>query len=349
MKNQELRSSLIKSGILLILGVFFIYAFAAGDSGGVAGTISSIFSATIFLFGMALALAVCVAVIFGIYFGILYMYNPQICTKTYAEFKAKLANSSQSLTSKCSSKCSSSKKPVAVTISDEDLHPLRSDQAKLSSQLSGLESGISTLEQNLTVVSSSVASITEEITKLDGRAAAIEEELENKASASSIDDAAKKLTGDISAVQNSLKPLNDKITELENSLSSLSTETEEDNGDEVQEKIDTALSGVKSEIKAMADSIEKLAKQPNPAKAEAAPAPASTDTDGDEHRILPYFNTKKDRAQFISLVDKAVADGKTYAQIGEILSNSLSAAAAKVTNVHPSLTKDYIKTIRLKK
>jgi len=129
---------------------------------------------------------------------------------------------------------------------------------------------------------------------------------------------------------------------------SLSTEKEDDNGDEVQEKIDTALSGVKSEIKAMEESIKKLAEQPETAKAEAASAPASTETDGNEHRILPYFNTKKERTQFISLVDKAVADGKTYAQIGEILSNSLSAEAAKVTTVHPSLTKDYIKTIRLK-
>jgi len=348
MKNQELRSSLIKSGILLILGVFFIYAFAAGDSGGVTGTIGSIFSAVIFLFGLALALTVSIAVMFGIYFGILYMYNPQVCSKTYAEFKAKLANSSQSFTSKCSSKCSSTKNPVVVPLSDEDLAPLRSGQNKLSSQLTGIESSVSTLEQTLTTVSSSVASVTEEITKLDSRTATIEEELENKAPASAIDEAAKKLTGDISALQNSIKPLNDKITELETSLSSLATDTEEDSGDDVQEKIDTALSGVKSEIKAMEESIKELAKQPKATKTEAAPAPAA-DTDEDEHRILPYFTKKKDRTQFISLVDKAVADGKTYAQIGEILSNSLSAEASKVTSVHPSLTKDYIKMIRQNK
>jgi len=44
MKNQELRSSLIKSGIILVLCVFFIYSFASGDSGGVTGTIGSLFS-----------------------------------------------------------------------------------------------------------------------------------------------------------------------------------------------------------------------------------------------------------------------------------------------------------------
>lgn len=347
MKNQELRSSLIKSGILLILGVFFIYAFAAGDSGGISGTIGSIFSAFIFIFGMALALTVSVVVIFGIYFGILYMYNPQICSKTYGEFKAKLANSSQSLTDKCSSKCSSTKKPVVTAITNEDLAPLRSGQDKIDNQLSGLESSVSTLEQTISKISSSVTGATEEIGKLDTRAAAIEEELENKAQASAIDEAAKKLSGDISALQNSIKPLTDKITELETSLSSLTTEKNEDSGDDVQEKIDTALSGVKSDIKAMEDSIKKLTQQPKEA-AKAAAAPAA-ETKDDEHRILPYFNKKKDRTQFVSLVDKAVADGKTYAQIGEILSNSLSAEASKVTSVHPSLTKDYIKMIRQRK
>lgn len=91
MKNQELRSSLIKSGILLLVCVFFIYAFAVKDSGGVVGTIGSLFSGlmsgVIFLIGLILALAFSVAAMIGIYFGILALYNQEVCKKSWEEFK----------------------------------------------------------------------------------------------------------------------------------------------------------------------------------------------------------------------------------------------------------------------
>ncbi|MEA3468649.1 MAG: hypothetical protein U9R57_10565 [Thermodesulfobacteriota bacterium] len=339
MKNQELQSALNKSGIFMVLCIFFIYAFAVGDSGGIAGTIGSIFSGILFLLGLIFAVAVSVIVMFGIYFGILYMYDKEVCKKTYAEFKSKLADSSKALNIPCSSKCSTTTETVAVAINDEDLNPLRSNQDKLNNQLSELQSSVTTLEQTLNSVSSSVADVTTEMSKLDSKAATIEEELQDKATTSAIDDSAKKLTGEITTLQNSIKPLSDKLSELETTLSSLPGEGE-DKGDEIQKKLDTTVNGMKNELKEMQEAIKALATQPEKKGAE---------TNKPEHKLLAYFNNKNDEKQFVALVNEAVAKEMTYAQAGEFLTDSLSKAASKVISGHPSLTKDYIKVIRKRK
>ncbi len=346
MKNQELQSALNKSGIFLVLCIFFIYAFAVGDSGGVAGTIGSIFYGVLFLLGLILAVAVSVIVMFGIYFGILYMYDKEVCTKTYDEFKTKLDACSKTFKGTCGTKCSTTDETVAVALSDEDLTPLRSNQNKLDSQLSGLQSSVSTLEQTFNTISSSVADVSVEISNLDSRAATIEEELQNKASMSAIDDSSKKLTSDITAIQNSVKPLNDKISELETTLTSLATSDESDKDDALKKELDTTINGFKNELKVMQESIKSLASQPQKKPVDTK---KSEDTKKPVHKLLAYFDNKNDEKQFIALVNEAVSKEMTYAQAGEFLTESLSKEASKVINGHPSLTKDYIKVCRQKK
>ena len=346
MKNQELQSSLVKSGIILIFCVFLIYAFGASDSGGITGTIFSLFSAIKFLVGLTFAIIISIAVMFGIYFGILFLYNPNTCSKIYAEFKEKLADSSKFISSTCATKCSS-KKEFVVPVSDKDLSPLRSNQDKLGSQISGLQDSVASLEKTLSSVSSSITGTTEEIAKLDEKVASAEEELESKATTASVDDATKKLAADIAAIQGSVKPLGDKITELETTLASLGND-DEDSGDDLQEKVDTAISDMKAELATMQSSIKKLAAAPVAAVPSTKPKAkqAAKKTEEAPHKILAYFKKKNDENKFIKVVGDSVAKGMTYAQIGKALKESLSAEAAKVTDGHPSLTKDYIKVCR---
>jgi len=319
----------------MILIVFFIYSFAAHDSGGVTGTIVSIFSDLLFLIGLAFAVAVSVLVMFGIYFGILYMYNQDTCKNTYDEFKIKVAELSKSLCSSCSSKYSSSKTDSSP-ISDEEQSPLPSYQDRLDNQLSSLQSSVASLEKTLNTVSSSVVATAEEITKLNERANSVEEELESKATTNSVDEAAKKLAGDITALQGSLKPLADKVSELETALSTLKSE-EDDPDKDLQKTVDSAISGIKNELATMKEAIESLSNQP----------PEETDaTEDTNHRILSYFNKKSDEKKFTALVTEAVGKEMTYAQVDKFLNDSLSAEASEVIATHPSLTKDYIRTCR---
>lgn len=323
MKNQELQSALVKSGIILVLFIFFIYAFAVGDSGGVTGAIASIFSGILFLVGLTLALAVSVLVLFGIYFGILYMYNQDTCKETYEEFRVKLTSASQTLCGSCSTSCSSTKEKI-VPLEDEDLAPLRQNQEKLGNLLSGLQESVTSLEKTLSTVSSSISSTADEISRLGEKAAETDEALETKATTTSVDEAAKKLGGE--------------ITSLQTSLSSLDT-GEDTTSQDLQDKMDSALSGIQEELASMKESIEGLAGQPQK---------QDSDEEDGAHRILSYFTKKADEKKFVELVNEAVSQEMTYAQAGEFLNDSLSAAAAEVIADHPSLTKDYIRTCRQK-
>jgi len=121
MKNLELRSALIKSGALLALCIFFIYAFAVDDSGGIGGTISSIISAIVFLFGLTIALILSISILFGIYFGILYLYDPEVSKKTYEEL-IEIGNTA-SAKLPIRAKCCSSKKAPATNAEVNDVIP----------------------------------------------------------------------------------------------------------------------------------------------------------------------------------------------------------------------------------
>lgn len=334
MKNLELRSSLIKTGVIATLCVFFIYAFAVGDSGGVTGAIGSVFSFILFFIGLIVAVVVSVVVMFGIYFGILYMYNPNTCKQIYAEFRTKLSECKMP----CGHSCSTSK-TTAPSINDVDLNPLRDNQQNLSIQISGLQSSVESLEKILSTVSATVSASAEEITKLEENASSVKETLEGKATSDSVTDAAKKLEGSIATIHSAIKPLSDKVTELETAILS----TEDDSEDNALEKtVNAAIGAFQEELATINTAIKNLSKQPAASEGNAK----QELEDGEEHRILSYFTKKADKKKFMSLVADAVVKKMTYAQIGELLDDSLSSEASEVIADHPSLTKDYIRTCK---
>ncbi len=340
MKNLELRSSLYKSGIILILFVFLIYSFAGSNSGGITGTIGSLFSGILFLLGLILAVAVSVLVMFGIYFGILYIYDKDTCSKTYDEFKSKVGNLSGSCGCSFHSTCSPSEELIQP-ISDEDLNPLRNNQKNLDNQLSDLQRNVQSLEKTLSTLLLSIAGTAEEMTNLKERANSVEESLEGKATSDAVADTATKLGSDIAALQTSVKPLAEQLAEVETSLSALSSE--KDNTDnQLQESVDTAINSIKDELASLRTSIESHPDQ-------LSKKVASSDEETGIHRILSYFGSKSDEKKFVDLVAQAVGEEMTYAQTGGLLNDSLSAEAAEIIADHPSLTKDYIRLSRQKK
>ena len=339
MKNKELQASLIKSGIILVLCIFFIYAFAVDDSGGITGTISSIFSAAVFIVGLIIALAVSVIAIFAIYFGILAMYGENTCQTTYNELKDKLRDSSSSLPKSLGSSCCSSKEETP-SLCDEDIAPLRDDQAALKSEIAAVANSVETLEKSVLALSSSVSNATEEISTLAAAGEATKETLETLATTASVEESVKKVSTEINSLQSSLSPVADKLAALEESIASLSSDDDSDAPD-VQQVVDDAVKALKDEINTIKASVDALsAVDSKEDKAETS--------DSEEHRILSYFTKKADKNKFIKLVNDAIAKEMTYAQIGEYLNDSLSASANEITADHPSLTKDYIKTCRNK-
>ena len=342
MKNLELRASLIKSGALLALCIFFIYAFAVDDSGGVGGTIGSLISGITFLIGLTIALVISVSILFAIYFGILYLYNPEVSKKTYDELKT--IGTAVTANLPISTKCCSSKKAAAPSpaVSVEDLQAIEITQAKLASQLDNIGSTIETLQKSLNGFSTALSSTKEEMTTVGAKLASFEESLETKATAEAVNDSAKKLNTELESVKGSLKPLTDKLATLEESVTALGSQEEE--GADVQGLIDNTVTALKSEIKAIQDDLAKLSSAP----AKDTKAKASDKEDESTHRILGYFTKKADEKKFVTSVKKAVDQDMTYAQVGEFLNDTLSKEAGAIISDHPSLTKDYIRTIRQK-
>ncbi len=333
MKNIELRSALIKSSIIVILCVFFIYAFAADDSGGVAGTIGSIFSGILFVVGLLFAIIVSIAVMFGIYFGILYMYDKKHCSDTYAEFKTKLMDTSKAMGCRCPIKHSSTKTDASSS-KQVDLTPLLDNHEKLDSQLNTIQSTINSLEQTFTGFTAALASSTEKINSLDAKVQQTEETLAEKANTASVNDLTQKIAVDITTLQSSIKPLDTKLTELEKTLSDFSGK---ENNSELQEQLHNSIDGIKKELADMKKSIKDIS---------VKSVTVSTEPNDTSHRLLSYFTKKADEKKFVKLVTDAIAKGMTYAQVDEYLNDSLSKEASDVIADHPSLTKDYIRICR---
>jgi peptidoglycan hydrolase CwlO-like protein len=342
MKNLELRSSLIKSGALLALCIFFIYAFAVGDSGGIGGTIGSLISGITFLIGLTIALVISVLILFGIYFGILYLYNPEVSKKTYDELKAISTAATAKLP--ISAKCCHSKKAAASTpvVSVEDLQTIETNQSKLGAQLKNIGSTVETLQESLDDFSTTLHSVKDGMTTLEEKTSSFEEALELKATTEAVGDSSKKLNSELESIKGSLKPLTEKLSTLEEKIASLSSQDDE-NGN-IQSIIDKAVDGLKDDINAVQNDLTTL---------KAAPVvndkdKATNKDEGSTHRILAYFTKKADEKKFVTSVKNAVDQGMTYAQIDEFLVDALSKEAGVIIADHPSLTKDYIRTIRQK-
>jgi len=338
MENKELQTSLVKSGIVSGLFVFFIYAFAVSVSGGVICTLSSLFTGAVFLFGLAVALAVSIAVMFGIYFGILYIYDKDTCKSTYAEFKIQLHESTKDLCCcPAIAKCLSRHTSCAV-VSEDGLRPLHSNQEALKSQLDNLQTSIAAFEKTLSSVTSSIVVATEEIAKLDEKVDGMAGELEKKSSAESLEETTKKLSADIAAIQGTVKPLNNKISAIETALSSF--EREEKDAAGAQDEVTSVINGIQEELAQMKGSMESLRS--------SSLTVAESSEEEDNHRILSRFTSKNDEKNFTKYVTEAVSQKMTYAQIDDFLKKSLSAEASAVIAEHPSLTKDYIRMVRQK-
>lgn len=333
MKNLELRSSLIKSGVLIGLFIFFIYAFAVGDSGGIGGTIGSIIAAITFVIGLCLALFISVIVLFSIYFGILSLYDAEVCKKVFGELKEKIATVASQYSCGCC--CSSTPTAIAPVETADDLTSMQTSQSNLATQLAATDSNLDSLQKTVTGLNASLNDANEKLIALNEKADALQDDLANKASSDAIADTSNKLNADISS---SIKPLSEKIANLEKTVAAFATDKDEEVDDGVQEKIDKAIAGIRKELSAIKESVAETGSNSD----------SETTTEGSQHRLLEYFSNKKDEKQFVTLVQEKVSPDMTYAQVDEFLVEALSKGAAAILADHPSLTKDYIRTYRQK-
>ena len=147
-----------------------------------------------------------------------------------------------------------------------------------------------------------------------------------------------KLQEDITSLTTMVDELKESETKINELIAELSTKVEQDQSAELKEQIKQLEEMATKTNQSIADIAVRL---------EALEEITTSPADGDQTAgIFSYIEGDDDRALFTAKVQEGVSKELTYAQFDEFLTQELSAELDKVIKDHPSLTKDYIRSMR---
>lgn len=146
------------------------------------------------------------------------------------------------------------------------------------------------------------------------------------------------LQDDIHGLTRMVDDLKDSETKIKDLISQLSAKVEAEPDSDLKnqiQKLEEMVGKTTENLASLAGRIESLE--------ESATQPATGALSGG---IFSYIVKDDDRALFISKIEEGTAKEMTYAQFDEFLTESLPAELDKILKEHPSLTKDYIRSMR---
>jgi len=156
------------------------------------------------------------------------------------------------------------------------------------------------------------------------------------------------LQSTISNVQNENVDLKGKLDDLHNTVSALQ-ESEKSINEVIAQLSEKLNKGNDQEIKEQLTKLEQLqatTKEEIEAIQERLNSLESSIKQSQTSGIFAYIEDEDSQYLFTESVAEAVDKGLTYAQIDDYLSETLPAALDKIIKDHPSLTKNYIRSIR---
>jgi DNA repair exonuclease SbcCD ATPase subunit len=320
MQNNKFKAPLLQSAAVLAAVVVLVLIVGSSGSssagGGIVALFSGIGNGILFAIGMGIALAISIAILIGIFLAAVAMVDSDQATKMYEGLKKNFAASLLALSSSCDNDNN------ATGISEEEY-------AAMKEELAQLQGKNSQLQQQLDNVVSDNSELKTSVTSLDSD----KNELKAK-----IDE----LSGTVLELQGSEK----KINEL---VANLSKKIEASNDQDLKNQIgqlEKLQTDTKKEIEAIGTrlaEIEAISKE----KAKAPkPVEEPVEEDVTSKGIFSYIEKESDKTLFIEKVEEAVILEMTYAQIDEHLTESLPADLDQIIKDHPSLTKDYIRSVR---
>lgn len=146
------------------------------------------------------------------------------------------------------------------------------------------------------------------------------------------------LQDDIHGLNSMVDELKDSEAKITSLIADLSAKVESEPDNELKGQIQQLEEIVKKTNENIADlsgrleSLEEAATEPSPAP----------QTGG----IFSYFETEDEKGQLIKAVEEGISKDLTYAQFDEFLTETLPAELDTIVKDHPSLTKDYIRSMR---
>jgi predicted nucleic acid-binding Zn-ribbon protein len=171
-----------------------------------------------------------------------------------------------------------------------------------------------------------------------------------------------KMKSELSALQANNQKLQGNVSELETKNVKLTQDMDElskmvSELKESEEKINAAIAELSEQAKqepdtALTEQVKKLeemytatnaAIEDLAGKLQALEESGSNDQQGG---IFSYIESADDQTLFTMAIQEAVDKEMTYAQIDEFLTENLSPELDQIIKDHPSLTKDYIRSVR---
>lgn len=146
------------------------------------------------------------------------------------------------------------------------------------------------------------------------------------------------LQDDIHGLTNMVDDLKESEAKITSLIAELSTKIEKEPDTEIKTQIQLLEEMVKKTNENIADLSGRLE-----ALEEAATEPAATAPTGG---IFSYVENEEERALLTKSVEEGISKDLTYAQFDEFLTEALPADLDKIIKDHPSLTKDYIRSMR---
>lgn len=330
MKRHELQKPLIQSALVL-LAVFLLIGFIAGSeansfAGGITSMFKGIFLTILFVVALAIALLISIALLLGIYLAAVALYSPQAAGesyhKLYTYFKEYISSWSASIQAR-SARSAATRSP-----SEEDENvPSSSVRVEEKTKISDnqkvaprdFSSEINTLDSSLSQLKEENKGISAAVSKLETTIREMPVE-EVSATTEKLTVRQEELSSNLADCQATLEEMN---TALQNNEAAIN---------EQHKQLQAAL----DKIEVLTTEIEDLH-----AKIRSTEEPSSQTED--EPRIFAYIEEDQYRKQLTDLVDEALAEDMTYAEIDDFLSKSLPKEIDAILKGHPSLTKDFIR------
>ncbi|WP_419176898.1 hypothetical protein [Desulfosediminicola sp.] len=296
MKNNEFRTPLIQSGVLLVAIVLIISMVPSGEGTGAGGfigaAVSGFFSLILFLIALTLAIGVSIAVLIAIFIGAIALQSPERASSLYAETKQRFLNLLQNAAA------GSSATDVSDTgISQEDYDTMKNELVSLQGANQKLQNNVSTL---------------------NSKNEQLQEDLHG-----------------LTLMVDELKESEKKINEL---IQNLSTKVDEDPDSAIKDqihKLEEMYAKTNENISNLAGRIESI-------ESSSAKTAVGSHSSG----IFQYIESEDDKKLFSDKIQEGVSQELTYAQFDSFLSEALPAQLDKIIKDHPSLTKDYIRSMR---
>lgn len=178
---------------------------------------------------------------------------------------------------------------------------------------------------------------TEELNTLNNKL--IQTERDRDASISTINDLTV-LADENKALVQSLKH---QLEEAEVAKTTLQQQNDEDT--EAHSVVTSELDTLKASIATLESDKESLSKQVSQLTAKVEELENAAEM-APEAGIFSYFEADEDKELFVDMIEKAIKQEMTYAQIDVFLTEELPEGVDKIVKEHPSLTKNYIRNLR---